>query len=83
MTELNDHLKLLVARAARLFCGREVVCDHTDPVVVDLMIERWGLTFFRRESRFDHTGCRHRLIAGLTPRRLPLDETGRTLSVRF
>jgi len=40
MTELNDHLKLLFARAAHLFCagcGREVVRDHADSIVADLL----------------------------------------------
>ncbi|MDZ7839471.1 MAG: excinuclease ABC subunit UvrA [Gammaproteobacteria bacterium] len=40
MTELNDHLKLLFARAARLFCagcGREVIRDHADSIVADLL----------------------------------------------
>ncbi|MGA8259935.1 MAG: excinuclease ABC subunit UvrA, partial [Arenicellales bacterium] len=40
MTELNDHLKLLFARAARLFCGgcgREVRRDHADSIVADLL----------------------------------------------
>ncbi|MCB1864008.1 MAG: excinuclease ABC subunit UvrA [Chromatiales bacterium] len=35
MTELNDHLKLLFARASQLFCsgcGREVVRDSTDSI---------------------------------------------------
>ncbi len=40
MTELNDHLKLLFARAARLFCagcGREVRRDHAGAIVADLL----------------------------------------------
>jgi len=40
MTELNDHLKLLFARAARLFCrgcGREVRRDTPDSVLEQLM----------------------------------------------
>ncbi|TCO81764.1 UvrA family protein [Plasticicumulans lactativorans] len=39
MTELNDHLKLLFARAARLHCagcGRPVVRDSPDSIVADL-----------------------------------------------
>ncbi|MEX0915726.1 MAG: excinuclease ABC subunit A, partial [Wenzhouxiangellaceae bacterium] len=44
MTELNDHLKLLFARAARLFCqgcGREVRRESADDIVAEL-IERGG-----------------------------------------
>ena len=44
MTELNDHLKLLLARAARLFCqgcGREVRRDSADAIVAELL-ERGG-----------------------------------------
>ncbi len=40
MTELNDHLKLLFARAATLFCagcGREVRRDHADAIVAELL----------------------------------------------
>ena len=40
MTELNDHLKLLFARAARLFCpgcGREVRRDNPDSICDDLL----------------------------------------------
>lgn len=40
MTELNDHLKLLFARAARLYCGgcgRPVVRDDPDSVYAQLM----------------------------------------------
>jgi len=40
MTELKDHLKLLFARAARLFCqgcGREVRRDSSDDVVADVL----------------------------------------------
>ena len=40
MTELNDHLKLLFARAATLLCagcGREVRRDHADSIVDDLL----------------------------------------------
>jgi len=40
MTELNDHLKLLFARAGRLFCrgcGREVRSDTPDSVLEQLM----------------------------------------------
>jgi len=40
MTELNDHLKLLFARAARLFCqgcGREVRRDTSDNIVAELL----------------------------------------------
>jgi excinuclease ABC subunit A len=40
MTELNDHLKLLFARAARLFCqgcGREVRRDSADDIVAELL----------------------------------------------
>ncbi|WP_067560901.1 excinuclease ABC subunit UvrA [Halofilum ochraceum] len=40
MTELNDHLKLLFARAARLYCqgcGREVRRDSADDIVADLL----------------------------------------------
>ncbi|PSQ92433.1 MAG: hypothetical protein BRD57_02725, partial [Proteobacteria bacterium SW_6_67_9] len=40
MTELNDHLKLLFARAARLFCqgcGREVRRDSADAIVADIL----------------------------------------------
>src|SRR6056297_4018281 len=35
MTELNDHIKLLYARGARLLCrgcGREVIRDHADSI---------------------------------------------------
>ncbi len=45
MTELNDHLKLLFARAARLFCqgcGREVRRDTEDSIVADLMSRGQG-----------------------------------------
>ena len=45
MTELNDHLKLLFARAARLFCagcGREVRRDHADSIVADLLLRGEG-----------------------------------------
>ncbi|HYA37462.1 MAG TPA: excinuclease ABC subunit UvrA, partial [Candidatus Methylomirabilis sp.] len=40
MTELNDHLKLLFARAARLYCrgcGREVRRDTPDSIFAELM----------------------------------------------
>ncbi|WP_043766924.1 excinuclease ABC subunit UvrA [Algiphilus aromaticivorans] len=40
MTELNDHLKLLFARAGRLFCqgcGREVRRDSPDDIVAELL----------------------------------------------
>ncbi|MEJ2698481.1 MAG: hypothetical protein P8Z70_02300 [Desulfuromonadales bacterium] len=40
MTELNDHLKLLFARAARLFCqgcGREVRRDTPEGIFEELM----------------------------------------------
>jgi len=40
MTELNDHLKLLFARAARLHCqgcGREVRRDSADDIVAELL----------------------------------------------
>ncbi len=40
MTELNDHLKLLFARAARLYCrgcGKPVVRDNPDSIFVRLM----------------------------------------------
>jgi len=40
MTELNDHLKLLFARAARLFCqgcGKEVRRDSEDSIVDSLL----------------------------------------------
>ncbi len=40
MTELNDHLKLLFARAAKLYCGscaRPVVRDNPDSIVAQLM----------------------------------------------
>ncbi len=39
MTELNDYLKLLFARLARLYCtdcGREVVCDSAQSIVGSL-----------------------------------------------
>jgi len=39
MTELNDHIKLLFARAARLFCagcGREVERDHPESIFTQL-----------------------------------------------
>uniref|UniRef100_UPI00117EF431 excinuclease ABC subunit UvrA n=1 Tax=Tamilnaduibacter salinus TaxID=1484056 RepID=UPI00117EF431 len=45
MTELNDHLKLLFARAARLYCqgcGREVRRDTEDIIVEDLMTRGQG-----------------------------------------
>ena len=41
MTELNDHLKLLFARAARLFCqgcGREVRRDTPDSIADELLV---------------------------------------------
>ncbi len=40
MTELNDHLKLLFARAARLYCagcGREVRRDSADDIVAEVL----------------------------------------------
>src|SRR5574342_678104 len=40
MTEINDHLKLLFARAARLFCrgcGREVRRDTPESIFAELM----------------------------------------------
>jgi excinuclease ABC subunit A len=40
MTELNDHLKLLFARAARLYCrgcGRRVARDTPDTICADLL----------------------------------------------
>ena len=53
MTELNDHLKLLFARAARLYChgcGREVRADTPD-AIVDALLEhgagRRGVITFR------------------------------------
>jgi excinuclease ABC subunit A len=45
MTELNDHLKLLFARAARLFChgcGREVRRDTPESVWQDLVLRAEG-----------------------------------------
>src|SRR5690606_31460392 len=44
MTELNDYLKLLFARLARLFCqscGREVVVD-TAQSIVDTLYRDWA-----------------------------------------
>ena len=44
MTELNDHLKLLFARGARLFCrgcARPVLRDNADSIYADL-VERAG-----------------------------------------
>ncbi|MDZ7749727.1 MAG: hypothetical protein U5K43_13720 [Halofilum sp. (in: g-proteobacteria)] len=46
MTELNDHLKLLFARAARLYCqgcGREVRRDSADDIVADLLARGDGM----------------------------------------
>jgi excinuclease ABC subunit A len=45
MTELNDHLKLLFARAARLFCrgcGREVRRDTPESIVQELLARSPG-----------------------------------------
>ncbi len=45
MTELNDYLKLLFARLARLFCqncGREVVVD-TPQSVVEALYKEWSI----------------------------------------
>jgi excinuclease ABC subunit A len=45
MTELNDHLKLLFARAARLFCrgcGREVRRESPESVWQDLVLRAAG-----------------------------------------
>jgi excinuclease ABC subunit A len=45
MTELNDHLKLLFARAARLYCracGREVRRDTPDGIFAELMTRAPG-----------------------------------------
>ena len=45
MTELNDHLKLLFARAATLYChgcGREVLRDNPDGIFELLMAEASG-----------------------------------------
>ncbi|MEM8546944.1 MAG: excinuclease ABC subunit A, partial [Pseudomonadota bacterium] len=44
MTELNDHLKLLFARAARLYCdcGREVREDHPEDVADEWLTEHAG-----------------------------------------
>ncbi|MGE5241441.1 MAG: excinuclease ABC subunit UvrA [Bacteroidota bacterium] len=45
MTELNDHLKLLFARAARLYCrgcGREVRRDTPDSILAELMTRASG-----------------------------------------
>ncbi|BCR04185.1 UvrABC system protein A [Desulfuromonas versatilis] len=45
MTELNDHLKLLFARAARLFCpgcGREVRRDTPESIFRDLLARSAG-----------------------------------------
>jgi excinuclease ABC subunit A len=45
MTELNDHLKLLFARAARLFCqgcGREVRRETSEDIVAELLARGQG-----------------------------------------
>jgi len=45
MTELNDHLKLLFARAARLYCrgcGREVRRDTPEGIIQDLLMRCQG-----------------------------------------
>src|SRR5574337_1968774 len=45
MTELNDHLKLLFARAARLYCrgcGREVRRDAPESIFAELMTRAPG-----------------------------------------
>ena len=61
MTELNDHLKLLWARAARLYCsgcGREVRRDTADSIYAEA--GRPGLALAAGHLPGDRTGELHR-----------------------